>query len=90
MNEHKFSVSNIQQKNIPAKKKCSNVNPPSNRIANQKTMKNSCKYLEHLPHTRYYIINSFNPQNIPTGTSLGVQWLRLQASTAGGMGSFPC
>ena len=40
MNEHKFSVSNIQQKNIPAKKKCSNVNPPSNRIANQKTMKN--------------------------------------------------
>ena len=52
-------------------------------------MKNSCKYLYHLPHNRYYIINSFNPQNILTGPSLGVQWLRLQASTAGGMGSFP-
>ena len=29
------------------------------------------------------------PKNVSAGTSLAVQWLRLSASTAGGMGSMP-
>lgn len=33
--------------------------------------------------------NYFNSQELTLGTSLAVKWLRLQASTAWGMGSIP-
>ena len=37
------------------------------------------------PHCCFYKLS----KNLKTGTSLVVQWLRLHASTAGGMGSIP-
>ena len=36
-----------------------------------------------------YFINLLFIQQMITGTSLAVQWLRLQASTSGGAGSIP-